>query len=91
MVEGQNISEAMDEVKRISIESIDSLLAFMKGQKLDYLVYMSALISIGTNILKIPLQSINSMDILQALKKEILETIVSLFDEAEEKLKQKMN
>jgi len=79
------------EVKRISIEGIDSLLSFIKDQNPNYTLSMSVLISIGTNILTIAIQNVNDMNFLQFLKKEILETIVSLFDDAEQNLKQKMN
>ncbi len=92
MVEDQDILEGMEkELKRISIEGIDSLLAFIKDQNPDYPLGMSVLISIGTNILRIPIQSINDITLFQALKKEVLETIVFLFDEAEENLKKRMN
>jgi len=92
MLKAQDTSEAMDkEVKRISIEGIDSLLSFIKDQNPNYTLSMSVLISIGTNILTIAIQNVNDMNFLQFLKKEILETIVSLFDDAEQNLKQKMN
>lgn len=92
MLKAQDTSEAMDkEVKRISIEGIVSLLSFIKDQNPDYILGMSVLISIGTNILTIPIQNMNDINLLQALKKEVLETIVSLFDDAEQNLKQKMN
>ena len=92
ILKAQDTSEAMDkEVTRISREGIDSLLAFIKDQNMNYPVGMSVLMSIGANILTIPIQNMNDINLLQALKKEILETIVSLFDDAEQNLKQKMN
>jgi hypothetical protein len=92
MIEDQNTFEEMDkEITRISREGIDSLWAFIKDQNTNYPVSMSVLMNISASILVISIQSIDDINILQAFKKEFLEITIFLFDNAEEKLKQKMN
>jgi hypothetical protein len=91
MFEDQNTSERKQQVENITIEGLKFLFKFIADRHADSSIRMTILTNIAVNILRIAADNVIDINLLESFKKETLEILSYVFENAEQTLKKKMN